>query len=104
MDQIGYSSKTVSEADESSSKVPWKDLREWIRLIEERGLLKRIVAPVDADEELSAIIFMATRDEAAPALMFDNIKGGATGMSVLSNMLGASARRYAVAMGLDDSL
>src|SRR5689334_3546194 len=104
MDQISYSPKTVSETPGSSSKVPWKDLREWIRLVDERGLLKRVAAPVDLDEELSAITFMATRSEAAPALMFENIKDGTPGMSVLTNMLGASARRYAIAMGLDDSL
>ena len=104
MDQISYSSKAVSENIENPSTVPWKDLREWIRLIDARGLLKRIAAPVDLDEELSAITFMATRSEAAPALMFENIKDGVPGMSVLTNMLGASAKRYAVAMGLDDGL
>jgi UbiD family decarboxylase len=84
--------------------VAWKDLREWIGLVEAGGLLKRIGVPVDLDEELSAITFMATRQESAPALLFENIKDGAPGMSVLTNMLGASTARYALAMGFDANL
>ena len=53
----------------------WRDLREWIALIEQNGALKRIREPVDADEELSAITYMATRGENAPALLFENNYG-----------------------------
>ena len=79
----------------------WRDLREWIALIERHGALKRIRQPVDADEELSAITYMATRDENAPALLFESIAGDTSGSSVLANMLGASKERYALAVGLD---
>jgi 4-hydroxy-3-polyprenylbenzoate decarboxylase len=79
-------------------------LRGWIELIEKAGLLKRIQAPVALEEELSAITFMATRSEDAPALLFENLDGAAPGMTVLANMLGASAARYAIAMGLDQNL
>ncbi len=51
----------------------FKDLREWIALLEEKGDLKRIVAEVDWDEEIGAI----TREissRTGPALLFENIK------------------------------
>ena len=53
----------------------WRDLREWLALVDADGQLKRVTAPVDPDEELSAIAFMATRREDAPALLFDNLTG-----------------------------
>ena len=46
-------------------KSSWRDLREWIALIERNGELQRIGKPVDADEELAAITYMATRNEKA---------------------------------------
>ena len=61
----------------------WRDLREWIALIERNGALKRIRESVDADEELSAITYMATRDENAPALLFETIVGDARVESVM---------------------
>src|SRR6202012_2202528 len=107
MEQVGISPKLVPDgrpvAAQSPHAVPWKDLRDWIDLVERRGLLKRIAAPVNLDEELSAITFMATRTETAPALLFEN-PSGASGAAVLANMLGASATRYALAMGMDEKL
>ena len=82
----------------------WRDLREWIALIEQKGALKRIGQPVSADEELAAITYMATRNEAAPALLFENIIGDTSGSRVLANMLGASKQRYALAVGIDPDL
>src|SRR5690349_3147006 len=109
MEEIGFSRPgTPANAEpgdqDPGSSAGWRDLREWIALIEQRGLLRRIRVPVDTDEELSAITFMATRAETAPALMFENLKNSEPGVSVLANMLGASSARYAVAMGIDDSL
>ena len=52
----------------------FKDLREWISLLEEKGDLKRIGVEVDWDEEIGAI----TREissQTGPALLFENIKG-----------------------------
>jgi 3-polyprenyl-4-hydroxybenzoate decarboxylase len=40
--------------------VGWRDLREWLALIDARGRLLRIDQPVDPEEELAAITFMAT--------------------------------------------
>ena len=84
--------------------VGWRDLREWLALIDANGLLQRIDQPVDADEELAAITFMATRREDAPALLFENIAGDRSSTRVLTNMLGSSKERYALAVGLDPDL
>ena len=89
---------------EQAAPVAWRDLREWLSLVDANGLLKRIDRPVDPDEELAAIAFMATRREGAPALLFDNLVGGRSGASVLVNMLGSSKERYALAVGLDPGL
>jgi len=109
MEEIGFSRPgTPANAgpgdQDPGSSAGWRDLREWLALIEQRGLLRRIRVPVDTDGELSAITFMATRAETAPALMFENLKDSEPGVSVLANMLGASSARYAVAMGINDSL
>ena len=84
--------------------VGWRDLRDWLSLIEAHGLLQRINCPVDPDEEVAAITFMATRREDTPALLFENPLGGQTGAKVLTNMLGSSKERYAVAVGLAPDL
>ena len=68
------------------------------------GQLKRIDKPVDPDEELAAIAYLATRREDAPALMFEKLEGDRPARSILANMLGASKERYALAVGLDPSL
>src|SRR5215467_12416973 len=109
MEEIGFSAKAKSAGDQFPGQIPvnsvrWNDLRDWIGLVEKAGLLKRIRASVALEEELSAIAFMATRSEDAPALLFENIDGATSGMTVLANMLGASASRYAIAMGLDENL
>src|ERR1043166_4689880 len=85
-------------------QVSWRDLREWIALLERNNELQRIKKPVDADEELGAITYMATRNEKSAALLFENISGDRSGSSVLANMLGASKERYALAVGLDPDL
>ena len=93
-----------SGAAPSHRQARWRDLREWLALADAQGQLKRIAKPVDSDEEMSAIAFMATRREDAPALLFDNIRGNTSSASVLFNMLGASKARYALSVGIDPTL
>jgi 4-hydroxy-3-polyprenylbenzoate decarboxylase len=94
---------TVTGA-EGVKPVGWRDLREWLALLEAAGEIKHIDAPVDPDEELAAITFMAGRTPAKPALMFNNLVGNRSDARVLTNMLGASKERYAIAVGLDPKL
>ena len=84
--------------------VAWCDLRDWLALVEASGGLRRVSATVDPVEELAAITFLAGRTVEAPALLFDRLRGDEFGMRVLSNMLGASKERYALAVGLDPAL
>jgi len=46
-----------------AAPVAWRDLRDWLDLVEANGLLKHIAAPVEPDEELGAITLLATRRE-----------------------------------------
>lgn len=79
----------------------WRDLREWLALVERHGLLKTVKQNVDPDEELAAITYMATRQVGAPALLFESFVENLHGARVLTNMLGSSKERYALAVGLD---
>ena len=54
-------------------RVPYDDLRGYLKLLEENGLLKRISAEVDLEGELGAIAYRSlVRD--GPGLLFENIK------------------------------
>lgn len=81
-----------------------RDLRAWLDCIEADGGLLRVTAPVSASQELAAATYMAARDENSPALLFENIAGDTQGARVLTNMLGASTRRFALALGMDADL
>src|SRR3954470_1743320 len=104
MEQFIDQRSSQSAPAKDGPQVSWRDLREWIALLERNNELQRITKPVEADEELGAITYMATRNENAAALLFENISGDRSGSSVLANMLGASKERYALAVGLDPDL
>lgn len=55
-------------------RVPYDDLRGYLQLLEERGMLKRITAEVDPDAELGAICYRDLVKD-GPGLLFENIKG-----------------------------
>src|SRR5688572_15870569 len=104
MDQLYNPSVRKRDLPSDSRNVQWRDLREWLALIDKHGQLKRVSAPVEADEELSGLTYMLTRNERAPALLFENVSGASYGSKVLTNMLGNSSERYALALGLDVGL
>ena len=78
----------------------FKDLREFISALEERGLLKRIQAEVDCALEITEITDrvskMTGRDNVA--LLFENVKG--YNMPVLMNAFG-TMERMAMALGVE---
>jgi UbiD family decarboxylase len=104
MEELVFGPAATPSCISNRQSVEWRDLRDWLGLVERRGHLKRITACVDPDEELSAITYMATRAEDAPALLFENLAGDRFGARVLANMLGASKERYALAVGIDPDL
>lgn len=75
----------------------YKDLREFIAVLEKQGRLKRISAEVDPYLEMTEICDRTLRRE-GPALLFENPKGH--NMPVLANLFGTS-ERVAWGMGQD---
>jgi 4-hydroxy-3-polyprenylbenzoate decarboxylase len=96
--------RSLRPARDASAPLAWRDLRGWLDLIEREGNLKRIGAQVDPNEELAAVTFLASRQPDSPALLFENLVGDTTRARILTNMLGASKERYALAVGLDPQL
>ncbi len=74
----------------------YKDLRDFIRLLEERGLLKRISQPVDPNLEMTEIADRTLR-AGGPALLFENPIGHS--VPVLANLFGTTER---VALGMGE--
>ncbi|MFC6634071.1 4-hydroxy-3-polyprenylbenzoate decarboxylase [Microbulbifer taiwanensis] len=73
----------------------YKDLRDFIKLLEKRGLLKRIQHPVDPRLEMTEIADRVLR-AGGPALLFENPVGFDT--PVLANLFG-TPERVALGMG-----
>jgi hypothetical protein len=67
MEEAVFGRSVAVASAEGIKPVGWSDLRDWLRLVEAAGEIKHIDAPVDPDEELAAITFMAGRTPATPA-------------------------------------
>jgi len=78
----------------------YKDLRDFIDLLEQRGELKRIAIEVDPNLEMTEICDRTLR-AGGPALLFENVKGG-NGIPVLGNLFG-TPHRVALGMGEDSA-
>ncbi|MFT5448724.1 MAG: 4-hydroxy-3-polyprenylbenzoate decarboxylase [Gammaproteobacteria bacterium] len=78
-----------------SSSIKYKDLRDFIRLLEQRGDLKRITVEVDPKLEMTEICDRVLR-AGGPALLFENPKGSK--IPVLANLFGTT-QRVALGMG-----
>ena len=71
--------------------MPFRDLREFLSLLEERGELLRTRKPVDVRYEISSYI-RKTSDERGPALLFENVKNFA--MPVLGGVFAKRERAF----------
>ena len=76
----------------------FKDLREFIDLLEQAGELKRVKAEVDPYLEITEISDRTLR-AGGPALLFENPKGSS--VPLLANLFG-NTKRVAMAMGQED--
>lgn len=76
----------------------FKDLRDFIDLLEQKGELKRIQTEVDPYLEITEISDRTLR-AGGPALLFENPKG--SNIPLLANLFG-NTRRIALAMGQED--
>ena len=77
------------------SEYKYKDLRDFVALLEKRGELKRISVEVDPHLEMTEICDRTLR-AGGPALLFENPKG--SDIPVLGNLFG-TAERVALGMG-----
>ena len=77
----------------------YKDLREFIDLVDRLGALRRIDG-ADPRFEIGGITEVAAGRPDCPALLFDNIKGYRHGLRVFTNAT-TNVQRAALALGLD---
>ena len=77
--------------------MPYKDLRDFIRQLEQRGELKRIQRTIDPRLEMTEVCDRTLR-AGGPALLFENPTGHT--IPVLANLFG-TAQRVALGMGAD---
>ncbi|MDH7480304.1 MAG: UbiD family decarboxylase, partial [Syntrophomonadaceae bacterium] len=75
----------------------FRDIREFIRALEQRGWLKRIAAEVDPVLEITEITDRVSK-AGGPALLFENVKGSR--MPLLINAFG-SRERMELALGVE---
>ncbi|MCG8505510.1 MAG: UbiD family decarboxylase, partial [Sphingomonadales bacterium] len=78
----------------------YKSLRDFLDLLEKRGLLARVSEPVSTALELTEIQTRVLA-EGGPALLFENVvkeDGGPSAMPVLVNLFG-TVERVALGMG-----
>ena len=80
---------------------PIADLRDWLARVEALGELVRVHAPVNRDEEMSAISYLVAKQQPSPAVLFESASGfekTAPGVRLLWNILGPSLRRIALTL------
>jgi len=80
----------------------YRDLREFIALVDKLQALRRIEG-ADPRFEIGAITELAAGMPAAPALLFDAIKGFPRGLRIFTNAV-TSPQRAALALGIDPAL
>ena len=86
-----------------ATPMPYKDLRAFLKKLEESGKLHRIGKPVDKDWEIAAVCRVAFEripESRRPALLFERVTGSA--MPVVAGALGASRSVYCLALECDN--
>src|ERR1700752_4482658 len=71
--------------------MPFRDLREFLTLLEEKGELLKTKKPVDVKFEISSYI-RKTSDQRGPALLFENVKNST--MPVLGGIFATRERAF----------
>src|ERR687884_490398 len=78
-----------------------RDLRDWLARVEAIGEFAPVRAPVDRDEEMGAIAYLAGKQSPSPAVLFEQpraFESSPIGASLLWNILGPSFRRIAITL------
>jgi 4-hydroxy-3-polyprenylbenzoate decarboxylase len=76
----------------------YNDMREFIALLEKKGLLKRVSTEVDPNLEIAEVMDRLVR-LGGPAVIFENVKGSK--MPVVANLFG-TRERCALALGVEE--
>jgi UbiD family decarboxylase len=77
--------------------VKYRDLREWLKIVEGLGELK-VVEGANVEEDIGMATELINHTNGSPAVIFDNIPGYAKGYRVLSNAL-RTEKRLATTFG-----
>src|SRR5947209_2173327 len=80
----------------------YKDLREFIELVDKLGALRRVEG-ADPRYEIGGITEVAAGRPDCPALLFDAIKGFPRGFRIFTNAV-TNPQRAALALGIDPAL
>src|ERR1700694_5712657 len=80
----------------------YKDLREFIELVDKLNALRRIEG-ADVNFEIGGITEVAAGRPDCPALLFDGIKGFPRGFRIFTNAV-SNPQRAALALGIDPTL
>ncbi|HXT91762.1 MAG TPA: hypothetical protein VN714_21215, partial [Trebonia sp.] len=84
----------------TGNRPKWRDLREWLALVEAAGELATI-EDATSEKDIGGITEMFEHNEGSPAALFEKIPGFAPNYRVLSNAMGTPARQ-AITFGLPE--
>lgn len=79
---------------------PFRNLRSWLKFLDEKGELVRVTDEADTWGDISAMAFKATRTPNSPGFLFENIKGYPGWRIASMTMFGR--QRQAWIVGVDD--
>jgi UbiD family decarboxylase len=80
----------------------YRDMRDYLAVLEQRGLLKRVKKPVDRSWEPASLakwMFQALPHDARFGLFFEQVEGSE--MALVTGALGASTQSFALALGVE---
>ncbi len=88
----------MADVAQTGKKVAYKDIREYLALLESKGLLHRIKKEVDLKWEIGAISARSLA-RGGPALLFENVKGY-PGLPLVANLI-CTTEQVALAFGTE---
>ncbi len=80
----------------------YRDLRDVLAVLEQKGRMRRVAKPVDKAWEIACLArwaFQALDETERFGLLFENVAG--SDMAVATGILGSSAEAYAIALGIE---
>ena len=88
----------MANIGKTGKKVAYRDMRDFLDLLESKGLLRRIQKEVDLKWEIGAVAARSL-ERGGPALLFENVKGYA-GLPLVTNLI-STTEQIALAFGAE---